>query len=67
MRHIRNQLKEIDDDYESITNIDIDEDIQFRKEQNGIMPICKNCTKDCKVPFAFGITNFTCFTYLPRS
>jgi len=68
MKNIKNKLKEINQDYEISVdhNVDIDKDIKFRKEQNGIMPLCMTCTKKCKVPFAFGLTTFICFNHLPE-
>jgi len=66
MTNIKNRLKEINDNYEVLINSDIDEDIKLRKEQNGIMPLCRTCTKKCKVPFTFGVTTFICFNHLPE-
>lgn len=43
----------------------VDDDVETRAKLDGFMPLCENCTKECKVPRSPNVTTFFCTDHFP--
>jgi hypothetical protein len=58
--NLRSGLDELSDTWSNFPGLGIDASVEVRLDKDGPMALCRECSKDCKVPCSRGVTQFFC-------